>query len=119
MNKIIMYGFLAVILVSLVSAEEFYYNTSDFGNQSTYSGFLDKASEYTNHWYGTLFLLGFLIITYFSSRRYTLENKRALTVAFWSTTIVGILMIPLGIVKMEAILFIIVLFVGALVTLFW
>ena len=116
-KKALILSIIFMILPSVLASEH-YFNTSDFGNQTAYTGILTKANEYTEGWFGTGFLFGLFLIIYIVGRRYTTETKRAITAALFITILVGILIIPLNIVKLEFILLLIIGLAAAVITLY-
>jgi len=94
-----------------------WYNTSNFTSQDAITNLIRVANEYTQQWFGTLILLGFFIITMVVLMRY--EMKHRITVASWTTALIGILYVPLGIINMWVIYLMLILFVGGFVGLLW
>lgn len=119
MVKKIIYIIVGLLLSCAAFSDNEYYNVTDFGNQTTYADMLVKFNDYTGGWYGTGFLVGFFIITLIFARKYTMEFKSALAVSSFVSGIVGILLIPLNIIKLEGILLIIVLFAACFAAIVW
>ena len=80
------------------------------------SGFIKVVNSYTSDLFGTLFLLGFFLVLFISTNRG--HPKSALTVSAWSTAIIGILLIPLGIVNTWVIYLLLILFITGFIGLF-
>jgi len=95
-----------------------WYNTSDFVNQSGFFDILKVANEYTNNLFGTLFLLGFFVMLMIITSKPQYEVKHRLAVSAFSTAVVGIIYVPLGLVNTWFIYLMIFLFVVGFIGLF-
>ena len=93
-----------------------WYNLDNWTNQSGFFEIIKVANQYTANLFGTLFLLGFFIMLMIITGRY--QVKQRLAVSAWTTAIIGIIYIPLGIINLWVIYLLIILFVGGLIGLF-
>jgi len=93
-----------------------WYNTTNFTTGDSLFDIFKTANQYTQNMFGTLFLLGFFVMLLIITGRY--EMKHRITVASWSTGVLGILFVPLGLVSDWVIYLMIILFVGGFISLF-
>lgn len=94
-----------------------WYNTSAFVNETGFTEMVKAANSYTNDLFGTLVLLGFFVVLMIVLARY--EPKHRITVAAWTTSVIGMLYMPLGILNGWVVVLIVLLFAGGFAGLFW
>ena len=85
------------------------YNLTNFTDSDSYIQMVSAANEYTNGLFGTLILLGFFIVLMIMlGRRY--EAKDSVTVSAWTTAVIGMLYMPLGLLNGWVVVAIVALF---------
>lgn len=92
-----------------------WYNTTNFTEGDGLLAIFKIANDYTANLFGTLFLLGFFVILIIVLKG---ENKHKITVASWTTAIVGIIYVPLGIMNQWVVYFMVILSVIGFIGLF-
>ena len=92
-----------------------WYNTTNFTEGDGLLAIFKIANDYTANLFGTLFLLGFFVILIIVLKG---ENKHKITVASWTTAIVGIIYVPLGIMNQWVVYFMVMLSVIGFIGLF-
>lgn len=101
----------------VISPNETWYNVSGFINETDFVGMIKAANSYTNNLFGTLILIGFFIVLLIVLMKY--EMKHRITVAAWTTGVIGMLYMPLGILSGWVVVLIVFVFTLGFIGLFW
>ena len=92
-----------------------WYNATNFTEGDGLLAIFRIANDYTANLFGTLFLLGFFVVLLIVLR---VENKHKITLASWTTAIVGIIYVPLGIMNQWVVYFMVIVSVIGVIGLF-